>query len=130
MWYLIVSIPDLCTITYFWNHELYQPRELSILFLYLVKHLIIKVTSFIASLFFSCYNSLILIKLYSIVNFNKAFDLMQIMCEKVFFHILVLQEYCVLRESRIALKGVRSVALSISSHEQTQYNRVCCFLIL
>ena len=28
------------------------------------------------------------------------------------------------------LGGVRIVALSISSHEQTQQNRVCCFLIL
>ena len=37
-------------------------------------------------------------------------------------------------ESRIPLKpvlgGVGIVALSISSHEQTQYNRVCCFLLL
>ena len=37
-------------------------------------------------------------------------------------------------ESRIPLKlvleGVRIVALSINSHEQTQYNRICCFLIL
>ena len=34
-------------------------------------------------------------------------------------------------EGRIPLKlvGVRSVALCICSHEQTQYNRVCCFLI-
>ena len=42
----------------------------------------------------------------------------------IFFHILVLQEYWVLTESRILLKpvlgGVRIVALSISSHEQTQ----------
>ena len=42
----------------------------------------------------------------------------------IFFHILVLQEYCVLTESRIPFKpvlgGVRIVALSISSHEQTQ----------
>ena len=40
------------------------------------------------------------------------------------FHILVLQEYFVLTESRIQLKpvleGVRIVAFSISSHEQTQ----------
>ena len=39
------------------------------------------------------------------------------------FHVLVLQEYWVLVESRILLKpvlgGVRIVALSISSHEQT-----------
>ena len=44
------------------------------------------------------------------------------------FHILVLREYWVLMESRISLKpvlgGVRIVALSISSHEQTEYNRV------
>ena len=37
-------------------------------------------------------------------------------------------------ESRILLNpvrgGVRIVALSISSHEQIQLNRVCCFLIL
>ena len=42
----------------------------------------------------------------------------------VSFHILVLQEYWVLTESRIQLKpvlgGVRIVAISISSHEQTQ----------
>ena len=44
------------------------------------------------------------------------------------FHILVLQEYWVLTESRIPLKqgkgggggGMRIVALSISSQEQTQ----------
>ena len=40
------------------------------------------------------------------------------------FHILVLKEYWVLTESRIPLKpvlgDVRIVALSISSHEQTQ----------
>ena len=48
----------------------------------------------------------------------------------IFFHILVLQEYWVLTESRIPLKpvlgGVRIVAFPISFHEQTQ----CCFLIL
>ena len=42
----------------------------------------------------------------------------------IFFHILDLQEYWVLRESRIPLKpvlrGVRIVALSISSHEKIQ----------
>ena len=42
----------------------------------------------------------------------------------LFFHILVLQEYLVLKESRIPVKpvlgGVKIVALSISSHEQTQ----------
>ena len=42
----------------------------------------------------------------------------------IFFHILVLQKYWVLAESRIRLKpvlgGVRIVALSSSSHEQTQ----------
>ena len=42
----------------------------------------------------------------------------------IFFHILVLQEYLVGRESRIPLQPVighvRIVALSISSHEQTQ----------
>ena len=40
------------------------------------------------------------------------------------FHILVLGEYWVLKESRMPLKrvlrGVRIVAFSISSHEQTQ----------
>ena len=40
------------------------------------------------------------------------------------FHILVLQEYWVLTESRIPLKpvlgGVIIVALSIGPHEQTQ----------
>ena len=43
---------------------------------------------------------------------------------KIIFLIPVLQEYGVLTESRIPLKpvlgGVRIVALSISSHEQTQ----------
>ena len=52
----------------------------------------------------------------------------------IFFIILVLQEYLVLTESRILLKprlgGMQIVALSISAHEQTQLNRVCCFLIL
>ena len=42
------------------------------------------------------------------------------------FYVLVLQEYLVLTENRIPLKtalgGVRVVALSISSHEQTQIN--------
>ena len=41
-----------------------------------------------------------------------------------FFHFLVLQEYWVLKESRIPLKpvvgSVIMVALSISSHKQTQ----------
>ena len=50
----------------------------------------------------------------------------------IFFHTRVLQEYWALTESRIPLKpvlgGVRIVSFSISSHEQTQYNRVCCFL--
>ena len=40
------------------------------------------------------------------------------------FHILVLQEYWVVTENRIPLKlmlgGMKIVALSISSHEQTQ----------
>ena len=52
----------------------------------------------------------------------------------IFFHILVLQEYWVLTESRILLKpvlgGLRNVALSNNSHEQIQLNQVCCFLIL
>ena len=26
-------------------------------------------------------------------------------------------------------RGVSTVALSVCSHEQTQYNRVCCFLV-
>ena len=51
-----------------------------------------------------------------------------------FFQIKVLQEYWVLAESRIPLKpvlvGVRIVALSIVSHEETQLNQVSCFLIL
>ena len=42
----------------------------------------------------------------------------------IFFHILVLRKYWVLTEHRIPLKpvlgGVIIVALSISSHEQTQ----------
>ena len=39
----------------------------------------------------------------------------------VFFHILVLRKYWVLMENRIPLlEGVRIVAHSISSHEQTQ----------
>ena len=44
----------------------------------------------------------------------------------IFSHILVLQEYRVLTKSRIPLKpvlrGVRIVALSVSSNEQTQCN--------
>ena len=51
----------------------------------------------------------------------------------IFFHTLVLRVYWVQTESRITLKlvlgSVRIVALSISSHEQTRYNRVCYFLI-
>ena len=43
-------------------------------------------------------------------------------------------EYLVLTESEIALKpmlgGVRIVRLFIGYYEQTQLNRVCCFLIL
>ena len=50
------------------------------------------------------------------------------------FHTLVLRAYWVQTESRITLKlvlgSVRIVALSISSHEQTQLNRVCYFLIV
>ena len=50
----------------------------------------------------------------------------------IFFHILVLQEYRVLIKSRIQLKpvlgGVRMAALSISSHEQTQYPKPAVFL--
>ena len=50
------------------------------------------------------------------------------------FHVLVLQELWVLMESRIRLKpvqgGVKIVALSISSKEQTQLNRVYCFINL
>ena len=42
----------------------------------------------------------------------------------LYLHILVLQEYWVLTESRIRLKpvlgSVRIVALTINSHEQTQ----------
>ena len=50
----------------------------------------------------------------------------------IFFHLLVLQEYLVLTENRIPLKPLlggmrRIVALSISSHEQTQLHLVCCF---
>ena len=32
--------------------------------------------------------------------------------------------------TKTGARGVRIVALSISSHEQTQYNHVCCFLKL
>ena len=50
------------------------------------------------------------------------------------FHILVLQEYCVLTESRILLKpmlgGVRIVALSSSSHEQTQNTSLLGFFYI
>ena len=50
------------------------------------------------------------------------------------FHVLILQEYWVLMESKITLKpllgSVRIVALSIYSYEQTHLNRVYCFLIL
>ena len=31
--------------------------------------------------------------------------------------------------AKAGARGVKIVALSISSHEQTQLNRVCCFLI-
>ena len=48
----------------------------------------------------------------------------KLMTVRFFFHILVLQEYWVLTESRITLKpvlvGMTIVALSISAHEQTQ----------
>ena len=44
----------------------------------------------------------------------------------IYFHILVLQKYWALTESIISLKpvlgGMRIVALSINSHEQTQLN--------
>ena len=52
-------------------------------------------------------------------NFSLYIDIVLI-----FFHILVLQEYWVLTESRISFKpvlvGVRIVALRISSHKQTK----------
>ena len=52
-------------------------------------------------------------------NFSPCIDIVLI-----FFHILVIKNKLVLAESRIPLKpvlgGVRIVALSISSHEQTQ----------
>ena len=55
-----------------------------------------------------------------IVVFPDHTHLLFLIC----FHILVLQEYWVLTESRIPLKpllgGVRIVALSFSSYEQTQ----------
>ena len=55
---------------------------------------------------------------WSWLNFSPYIDIVLI-----FFHILVLQEYWVLTESRIPLKpvlgDVRIVAFSISSHEQT-----------
>ena len=48
------------------------------------------------------------------------------------FHILVLQEYLVLTESRIphkpTLGGVRTVALSISSHERLNKTESTVFL--
>ena len=49
-------------------------------------------------------------------NFSPYIDIVLI-----FFHILVLQENWVLMKSRIppVLGGVRIVALSFSSHEQT-----------
>ena len=51
----------------------------------------------------------------------------------IFFNVLVLQEYWVLRESRILLKpvlgGVRIVALSISSHK-TESAVLPCILSL
>ena len=50
----------------------------------------------------------------------------------IFFHILVLQEYCVLTESGIPLKpvlgGVKIDALSICSHEQTKKPEFAVFL--
>ena len=48
--------------------------------------------------------------------------------------VLVLQENWVLAKSRIlvnlVLRGVRVVALSLNSHEQTERNQISCFQIL
>ena len=61
----------------------------------------------------------VIVSVWSWYNFSPYNDIVLI-----FFHILVLQEYWVLTKSRILLKlvlgGVRIVALSINSHEQTQ----------
>ena len=46
------------------------------------------------------------------------------------FHTLVFKMYWVLMESRIPLKPMLGELLHFSVHEQTQYNPVCCFLIL
>ena len=71
----------------------------------------------------------VVVSMWSWYNFSLCIDIVLI-----YFHILVLQKFWVLTESRIPLKSVlvvvRIVALSINSHEQTQLNRVCCFLIL
>ena len=58
------------------------------------------------------------------VEVVKLLPVRQYTVELIFFHILVLQEYWVLVESRIPLKqvleGVNIFALSVSSHAQTQ----------
>ena len=46
------------------------------------------------------------------------------------FVIVVFPDHTHLLFFKPMLVGIRIVALSISSHEQTKYNRVCCFLIL
>ena len=55
---------------------------------------------------------------------SETFSIFYIDIEVIFLHILVLQEYWVMAESRIPLKPVlgsmRILALSISPHEQTQ----------
>ena len=60
---------------------------------------------------------------YSILVADKAFS-PYVDIVLIFFHVLVLLEYWVQTESRILLKPelgcVRIVALSISSHKQTQ----------
>ena len=73
-------------------------------------------------LFFSDYLEVataVVVSVWSWLNFSQCIDIMLI-----FLHILVLQEYWVLTETRIPLKpmlgGVKIVALSVSSHEQTQ----------
>ena len=58
-------------------------------------------------------------------GFVAIINALQFITQWLFFHILVLQEHWVLTESGIPLKpvleGVRIVALSISSHEQTLF---------
>ena len=59
-----------------------------------------------------------MVSVWSWLNFSPCIDIVLIF----FFHILVIQEYWVQRNSRMlfkpVLRGIRIVALSLSSHDQ------------